>query len=217
MINRTPAEPCLLHPTCSFASLSARRSDPNYFDFISLCQYATISSGMRNGRLLFEEQVDAEGATVVVRRDLSLPQANDGLPDAHAARVGDSILDWIAEQAPNLSPAVLPVGSATAAALLTGVGRIRTVFEINEFMLTSEVAPLAGGDGITWKLVAPATMWSAQVLRLRGDVTNDFEAKAVLAYLRRCGVPASCTTRIEQGGTQITHEFRWPKGFIREA
>jgi hypothetical protein len=29
-------------------------TDPAYFDFMSLCQYATIASGMRNGKLLFE-------------------------------------------------------------------------------------------------------------------------------------------------------------------
>ena len=63
-----------------------------------------------------------------------------------------------------------------------------------------------------WTLVAPATLWSSQVLQLRGDIPkNDFEGKAVLAYLRRCGVPAAVTTRFDKGGTQVTHEIRWPK------
>lgn len=39
------------------------------------------------------------------------------------------------------------------------------------------------------KVTAPATIWGQQVLAQRKDrPTNDFEAKAVLAYLRACGV-----------------------------
>ena len=74
-------------------------------------------------------------------------------------------------------------------------------------MLTNSVAPLAGG--ISWTLVAPATLWSAQVLRVRGDQpANDFEVKAVLAFFRRCGVPCKATSKYTS--TQVTHEFRWP-------
>uniref|UniRef100_A0A7S4BHK9 Uncharacterized protein n=1 Tax=Chrysotila carterae TaxID=13221 RepID=A0A7S4BHK9_CHRCT len=36
-------------------------SDPSYFDFISFCQYATISNSMRSGRTLFNELIDANG------------------------------------------------------------------------------------------------------------------------------------------------------------
>ena len=44
-----------------------------------------------------------------------------------------------------------------------------------------------------------------------GDApVNDFEAKATLAYLARCGVPATYETRVQKGGTEVVHSFRWP-------
>ncbi len=62
--------------------------------------------------------------------------------------------------------------------------------------------------------MAPATLWSAQVLKARGDTpTNDFEVKVVLAFLRRCGVPASSSTRFDKG-TEVTHTFKWARSFV---
>ena len=163
------------------------------------------------------ELIDAEGTKQVVRRNSSSPQANSALPEAHAARVGDRILDWIAEKAPNLSPKTPSgAGMPSSASIRAAVTSLDTVFEINQYMLTSTLTPLPaanGNEGLAWTLVAPATLWSGQVLQLRGDLPNSFEAMAVLAYLRRCGVPASCTTRYEKG-TQVTHEFRWPTRFV---
>ena len=81
-------------------------------------------------------------------------------------------------------------------------------------MRSSATAPLhPDGSGVSWTLVAPANLWSSQVLQLRGDLPNDFAAKAVLAYFRRCGVPATCSTRVEKG-TQVRHEFRWPSRLL---
>jgi hypothetical protein len=155
--------------------------------------------------------VDANGTSVVVVRDASLPQSNAALPATHAERVGEGILAWMDEKFPTLAPKVLPTASTplSASALLDGVRQIAAIFAINEFMLLGDVRPLADGSGLQWTLVAPANLWSAQVLRVRGDnPVNDFEVKTVLAYLRRCGVPASATTQFEKG-TQVTHEFRW--------
>lgn len=189
-------------------------TDPAYFDFISFCQYATIASGMRRGRVLFEELNGAEGTKSIVRRDLTLPQTNDALPDAHAARVGERILAFLDDNFPNLAPRVPPAGqAATAASLVAGMQQLDTIFSLNEFMLTSTVAPLADGTGVEWTLVAPANLWGAQVLKLRGDLPNSFEAMAAMAYARRCGVPASISTRFEKG-VQVTHALRWPAGFV---
>jgi len=186
-------------------------TDPAYFDFISFCQYATIASGMRNARVVFEELVDANGTAVVVARDASLPRANADLPAAHADRVGDRILDWILEKQGGLAPRLWAPGRATAADLVEGLGKVSTVFLLNEFALTASLEPLADGAGVRWTLVAPANLWGAQVLQLRGDSPrNDFEVKAALAYLRRCGVAATCTSQFEKG-TQVTHEIRWPR------
>ena len=80
-------------------------------------------------------------------------------------------------------------------------------------MLQDEIEPLPGNDGFRWTLVAPATLWSSQVLRVRGDYpSNDFEAKVVVSYLARCGVPISYTSKYES--TKVTHEFRWPNKFL---
>ena len=187
-------------------------SDPAYFDFMSYCQYATIADGMRNGKMLFNELIDANGTTVVVSRadNPKSPRDNAALPDAHAQIVGERILTWIDDRFPTIAPKV-PVsggGRPSAAALMDGVRQIAAVFEINEYMLQDSIELNSGGNGFTWTLVAPANLWSSLFLRARGDYpSNDFEAKAVLAYLRRCGVPASVTSKYTD--TRVTHEFRW--------
>lgn len=190
-------------------------ADPNYFDFMSFVQYATIANGMRNGRLVFNELIDANGTSTFVSRAVSNPSliSNSALPSAHAERVGERILEWVDERFPSISPKV-PKGAPTAADLLDGVQQLAAIFQIEEYMLASNVAPLDGGGGLAWTLVAPATLWSSQVLAVRGDTpVNDFAAKAALAYLRRCGVPATVVTRIDKN-TQVTHELRWNAGFV---
>jgi hypothetical protein len=193
-------------------------TDPAYFDFISFCQYASIASGMRRGRMIFEELIDANGTSVIVSRAPTLPQRNELLPEAHSIRVGDRLLNWMLERYDGvLRPVIPPTSSALprAPVLVEGCQRVADIFTLNEFALTSTVTPLASGAGVAWTLVAPATLWGAQVLQLRGDEPkNDFEVMAVLAYLRRCGVPATSITRFEKGGTQVTHEIRWAPGFV---
>ena len=190
-------------------------ADPNYFDFMSFVQYATIANGMRNGKMVFNELIDANGTSIFVSRaeaDPPAPLDNAALPAAHAERVGERILEWIDEKFPRIAPKV-PKDRITEAALLEGVEQLAAIFQIEEYMLASTVAPLTGG-GISWTLVAPATLWSSQVLAVRGDTpVNDFAAKAALAFLRRCGVPATCVSRVDKS-TQVTHEFRWPSRFV---
>ena len=65
--------------------------DPDYFDFISFAQYASVAEAMRNGRDFFEEKVGAEGTKRIVERDADFKD-NTRLPDEHARRVGDRIL-----------------------------------------------------------------------------------------------------------------------------
>jgi len=188
-------------------------TDPAYFDFISFCQYASIASGMRNGQILFNELIDANGTSIVVSRGADLPQSNAALPEAHSRRVGDRLLDWMLENYKGrLQPEVTAAGRKPSAdMLIEGCRRISDIFILNDFALTSDITPLADGTGVSWTLVAPANLWGAQVLSTRGDAPrNDFEVKALLAYLRRCGVPATSTTRFEKG-TAVTHEFKWAK------
>lgn len=66
-------------------------ADALYFDFISYCQYAVINQKMRDGKLEFVEQFDANGKTRIVRRDPSV-EDNSLLPGLHSQMVGDKIL-----------------------------------------------------------------------------------------------------------------------------
>ena len=66
-------------------------ADPDYFDFISFAQYASVAAAMRNGRDFFEEKVGAEGDKRTVQRDADFKD-NARLPEEHARRVGDRIL-----------------------------------------------------------------------------------------------------------------------------
>lgn len=66
-------------------------ADPDYFDFISFAQYASVAEAMRNGRDFFEEKVGAEGEKRTVQRSADFKD-NARLPEEHARRVGDRIL-----------------------------------------------------------------------------------------------------------------------------
>ena len=125
--------------------------------------------------------------------------------------MGERILAWIDERFPTIAPPIR--GPMSADSLLAGVQQLAAIFQIEEFMLSSSVALLPDRAGLSWTLVAPATLWSSQVLALRGDApVNDYAAKAALAYLRRRGVPASCTSRVAKN--EVTHELRWPARFV---
>lgn len=183
-------------------------SDPAYFDFVSFCQYATIAEGIRDGRTVFEELIDVNGTTRIVRRDSSLPTSNEALPNVLSERVGNSILAWIDERFPEMLPVAPQVSDINSPALLDGVRQVAMVFQNEGFMQSFSITALDGGGGFQWTLLAPCNLWSGQVLRLRGDrPTNDVEAKAMNAYLRRCGVSATYNSRIS--GLFVKHEFRW--------
>lgn len=66
-------------------------TDPDYFDFISFAQHASIAEAMRNGRQFFEEKVGAEGERRTVQRNPDYAD-NALLPAEHARRVGDKML-----------------------------------------------------------------------------------------------------------------------------
>ncbi|KAL1526222.1 hypothetical protein AB1Y20_014947 [Prymnesium parvum] len=173
-------------------------SDAAYFDFISFCQHATIAAEMRRG-------------SQVVARPAELAN-NAVLPAAHAERVGDVLLQKIYEKYERLAPKVPPSTQQLSAELMCdGVRRLADIFEINDYMLSSRVERVP--NGVEFALVVPATLWSQQVLALRGDLRNDYEVKVVFAWFRRCNVPVTCTTRFEQG-TQVVHTFTWPVGYL---
>ena len=180
-------------------------SDPAYFDFISYAQYATLTSEFKDARQVFEELIDANGTSVVVTRDPALTD-NAALPGIFSQRVGDAVLAWITDRYTRIAP-VVP-RELTGAALRENIQQIVNIFEFNGYMLLSKLEPT--GSGVKVTLVAPATLWSQQMLRNRRDLANDFEVKTILAYLRSCGVPASVATTIS--GNNVEHVFTWPAG-----
>ena len=79
-------------------------ADPNYFDFISFAQYATISREIDDPDAVFEEQQPVEVPegelqkfnAVVVRRDPSITKSD--LTAKHTEIVGNAILDKLNEK-----------------------------------------------------------------------------------------------------------------------
>mmetsp|Transcript_28167 Transcript_28167/g.36423 ORF Transcript_28167/g.36423 Transcript_28167/m.36423 type:complete len:325 (-) Transcript_28167:298-1272(-) len=178
-------------------------ADPKYFDFISFAQYHTISEAMKNGQQVFIEKCGAEGEEQTVRRD---PQfANNALlPVEHSSRVGDRILAFLNEQYPtvNIETNFRP----SLDGIVTSIAQIMGLFKLNFFMLDYSVTPKSGKQ-IEVKLTLPATLWSQQVLKSQNTVLrNDFEAKAIISYLKSCGVSASYSTSYTK--TDITHLFQ---------
>lgn len=184
-------------------------ADPNYFDFMSFVQYATIAKGMREGELFFNELIDANGTKQVVRRDTSkFPADNRELPNFHAQRVGMRILSWLEENHPEQRPMVLktPVDEST---FLSQLKILADTFKGYNYMLSYDLKLLPDKGGVAVTLTAPATLWSAQVLDIRGDTpVNDFFAKTTLSWLQQSGIIATVQSRVDDG-FKIVHIIRW--------
>ena len=140
----------------------------------------------------------------MVSRDPALVD-NTLLPAAHARRVGEFILTTLCDKNSVIGPVVPP--EISRATVLVEVKKLMDLFEINDYCLTYRVS--SREDGFDLVLVAPATLWSQQVLGRRRDLPNDFEAMTVSAFLRRCSVPATYTTSLS--GAEVTHRFQYPK------
>eukprot|EP00903_Cladosiphon_okamuranus_P009698 g9226.t1 len=161
--------------------------DPDYFDFISFAQYATVAAAMRDGRDFFEEKVGAEGDKRTVQRDADL-QDNARLPEEHSRRVGDRILAYCVETFGSTKLAPVVAQGLSLPELREGCDQIMNILRLNFYHLDYAVTADVGRRLLMVKAVAPATLWGQQVLAQRRDrPANDFEAKAVLAYLGACG------------------------------
>jgi hypothetical protein len=125
----------------------------------------------------------------VVKRD-PLFEDNKLLPAEHSRRVGDRILERFLEAPEVYRPAVGP--DLGFDALLEGVRRVEELFVAQRFNSGAKVTPLSLGPGKQGFQVvsrAPANLWSLQNLLFRKEaLVNDYEAKAIVAYLRACGV-----------------------------
>ena len=67
-------------------------ADPNYFDFISFAQYATISDTFQHAMVDFIEKSGAEGTSNVIRRNSTISD-NSMLPELHSRIVGQKLFE----------------------------------------------------------------------------------------------------------------------------
>lgn len=182
-------------------------ADPNYFDFISFAQYATINREIVDPPSVFEEQqpVDAgEGEPqrferVVVRRDASL--ANGDLPKRHAELVGGAILDKLDEKfgaTASAIPRMEPGSRPGADAVLAAVKQMVNLFVVSGFAFDGNATILkrngenavgAAGTQFCITFTSPATLWSGQSLKAKSNavLTNDFALKTAREMLSRAG------------------------------
>mmetsp|Transcript_34972 Transcript_34972/g.54838 ORF Transcript_34972/g.54838 Transcript_34972/m.54838 type:complete len:332 (+) Transcript_34972:83-1078(+) len=177
-------------------------ADPKYFDFISFAQYHTISEKMKTPRQVFVEKCGAEGEEEVVRRDPTVGDAQ--LPALHRARVGKRILEFLGNQYPSAMP--VPEAGLSPEALLRSVVQLMGLFRLNFYMLNYKVNAMEK-DKFEVVLEVPCNLWSQQVLKQQNTlVTNNFEVKAILAFLNSCGLDASYSTKYRE--TEISHTFQ---------
>lgn len=158
-------------------------ADPNYFDFISFAQYATISREIVNPPVVFEEQQPVEVGDgeaqqfvkVVVRRDPSL--TNNILSQKHSELVGNSILDKLNEKFGDTAssiPMIKPGSRPDAAKVLEAIKQVTNLFLVSGFALEGSATILkegqsekdAAGTQFGISFTSPATLWSGQALKV---------------------------------------------------
>lgn len=176
---------------------------------------------MRHGKMVFVELISAEGEKQVVRRadDPSLPQDNALLPAEHARRVGRRILDKFLEAPEVYAPRVRGreggnEGQVGDEEVVENVKRIMDLFTAKQYNQGGEVRVVEGGrEGGTGMMKlqilsrAPANLWSLQSLLFRKEpLLNDFEGKAVMAYLKASGREVG-RYGVEVQGTDVIYTF----------
>ncbi len=158
-------------------------ADPNYFDFISFAQYATISREIINPPVVFEEQQPVEVGDgepqkfvkVVVKRDPSL--TNNILPQKHTELVGNSILDKLNEKFGDTAssiPEIEPGSRPDVAKTFATIKQLTNLFLVSGFALEGSAKILkegqsgrdATGTQFSITFTSPATLWSGQALKV---------------------------------------------------
>eukprot|EP00956_Cyclotella_meneghiniana_P018317 scaffold30440_cov52-Cyclotella_meneghiniana.AAC.3 len=157
-------------------------ADPNYFDFISFAQYATINRELNDPAVIFEEQqpVDVgEGQpqqfdTVVVKRDSLVSKSQ--LAQRHTDIVGNAILNKLIEKfgdTPSAIPKIEVNSRPDAATLLASVKQMVNLFVVNGFAFNATASISKTGTGLgdaagtEFSVIAtsPANLWSGQSLK----------------------------------------------------
>ena len=183
-------------------------SDPKYFDFISYAQYLTLDKEMKKGRQVFEELINANGESQIVKRN-PLYSDNNLLPLEHSKRVGDRILDYMLERPNNIAPVIETDGNLDN--ILDNIQRILDIFFIvRYFNNNSTVVPITSNKlRFVVRVDTPANIWSHKLLNTfdKTNLINDFECKAILAYLTRCGYEKSRYSTVFSQGSLVEYTF----------
>lgn len=188
-------------------------AQPEYFDFISFSQYATLSYSIVKSQKVFTEVSGPFGKerkiiNEVIQRN-PLLTSTETIVKVHSAAVGDSILDFILTTFPSsITPKVSlsnstnssPTKSGSVDSFLKDAQLILDVFQFCGFanQLSIEKVP-SKRDGeifVGIRSNVPATLWSQQALKNRNDVLiNNFDIKTLKALARRCNLSLSDPVR----------------------
>lgn len=195
-------------------------ADPNYFDFISFAQYATISREINNPPGVFEEQQPVEVGdgqpqkfnAVVVKRDPSLTNAD--LPIRHTELVGNEILDKLLEkfgESASAIPTIEPGSRPDANTVLSAVKQMVNLFVLSGFAFDGSTSILsyngtnAVGTQFAITFTSPVTLWSGQSLQAKKAIlTNDFALKTVKAMMSRAGYKVTNATVKYANNQEVT-------------
>ena len=191
-------------------------ADPNYFDFISFAQYATISREIVNPPSVFEEQQPVEVGedqpqkfnAVVVKRDPAL--RNSDLPSIHTEIVGNAILDKLDEkfgETASAIPKIEPGSRPDANTFLAAIKQMVNLFTLSGFAWEGRVESGSSIKDTQFSIIftSPATLWSGQSLAAKkAAVTNDFALKTVKAIAARAGYKVVNDSVQYKGNQEIT-------------
>lgn len=155
-------------------------------------------------QMIFEEKIGANGESQTVSRDPALAD-NALLPREHSKRVGEAVLKKILETFGSSASAPRIEAGQSIQSLAENIDKLVGIFALN-FYCIGYSTRTDGKSEIIVTVRAPATLWSQQVLAKRRDSpVNDFECKAILAYLEACGYQAMYSTMYR--GIEIEHTF----------
>jgi hypothetical protein len=192
-------------------------ADPNYFDYISFAQYATINRELNDPMTVFEERQPIEDGggdddepqrfdTVVVRRDASLTKSD--LCQKHSQLVGSAILDRLITTFGNTAsalPVIEPGSRPSSSHVLSSIRQMVKLFVISGYAWDGDASMIidgrtttgindddvvadASGTVFAMTFKSPATLWSGQCLKAKNAILmNDFALKTAREMMHRAG------------------------------
>ena len=113
----------------------------------------------------------------------------------------------------------LALGQQECEAFVRDAQDLLDVFQLNAYALSLKIEPLPSSSSadksgrgprlFAVRLVGPANLWSAQVLRKRGDLpVNDFELKVLQQLAARRGRALELVTTTVSDNARVTHVVR---------